>query len=108
MLIDFGLSYISTLWEDKAVDLYVLERAFSSTHPGSAGLFEGVLSAYAKGMGKEWKEVGRRLEDGAFSLSLPLSLSCESFAHLRVPLLTRLISSSACCSQSVCEDARGA
>jgi hypothetical protein len=106
VLIDFGLSYISTLWEDKAVDLYVLERAFSSTHPGSSGLFEGVLSAYAKGMGKEWKEVGRRLEDGAFSLAL--FSSCESFAHLRARLLTRLISSAACCSQSVCEDARGA
>jgi TP53 regulating kinase-like protein len=31
--IDFGLSYISTLAEDKAVDLYVLERALLSTHP---------------------------------------------------------------------------
>ena len=31
--IDFGLSYISNLPEDKAVDLYVLERAISSTHP---------------------------------------------------------------------------
>ena len=34
-LIDFGLSYTSTLAEDKAVDLYVLERAFISTHPNS-------------------------------------------------------------------------
>jgi tRNA A-37 threonylcarbamoyl transferase component Bud32 len=33
VIIDFGLSSISTLIEDKAVDLYVLERAFSSTHP---------------------------------------------------------------------------
>ncbi len=33
VLIDFGLSYHSTLVEDKAVDLYVLERAFVSTHP---------------------------------------------------------------------------
>jgi TP53 regulating kinase-like protein len=32
-LIDFGLSYSSTMVEDKAVDLYVLERAFISTHP---------------------------------------------------------------------------
>lgn len=32
-LIDFGLSYQSTLVEDKAVDLYVLEKALESTHP---------------------------------------------------------------------------
>lgn len=35
VLIDFGLSYVSQLIEDKAVDLYVLERAFSSTHPNT-------------------------------------------------------------------------
>ena len=38
MLIDFGLSMISTMIDDKAVDLYVLERAFISTHPGSENL----------------------------------------------------------------------
>ncbi|KAG0164053.1 TP53 regulating kinase, partial [Apophysomyces sp. BC1015] len=38
VVIDFGLSYISTLPEDKAVDLYVLERAFSSTHPNTERL----------------------------------------------------------------------
>lgn len=32
-MIDFGLSYSSQMVEDKAVDLYVLERAFLSTHP---------------------------------------------------------------------------
>lgn len=32
MLIDFGLSFTSTLPEDKAVDLYVLERALLSMH----------------------------------------------------------------------------
>ena len=32
-LIDFGLSYVKNSAEDKAVDLYVLERAFVSTHP---------------------------------------------------------------------------
>jgi len=31
-LIDFGLSYVSSMPEDKAVDLYVLERALESTH----------------------------------------------------------------------------
>ena len=29
---------ISTMIDDKAVDLYVLERAFISTHPGSENL----------------------------------------------------------------------
>ena len=32
-LIDFGLSYFKDSAEDRAVDLYVLERAFKSTHP---------------------------------------------------------------------------
>ncbi len=32
VLIDFGLSYNSTIPEDKGVDLYVLERAFASAH----------------------------------------------------------------------------
>ena len=32
VLIDFGLSYNTMLPEDRAVDLYVLERAFSSAH----------------------------------------------------------------------------
>jgi len=37
-MIDFGLSYSSTLPEDMAVDLYVLERAFLSTHPNSTAM----------------------------------------------------------------------
>lgn len=38
VVIDFGLSFVSSLIEDKAVDLYVLERAFSSTHPKTEAL----------------------------------------------------------------------
>ncbi|KAJ3303243.1 TP53 regulating kinase [Kappamyces sp. JEL0829] len=34
--IDFGLSFVSTMAEDKGVDLYVLERAIHSTHPRMA------------------------------------------------------------------------
>lgn len=34
-MIDFGLSGNSMMVEDRAVDLYVLERAFISTHPNS-------------------------------------------------------------------------
>ncbi|KAI0698018.1 kinase-like domain-containing protein [Cytidiella melzeri] len=63
VMIDFGLAYISNLVEDKAVDLYVLQRAFSSTHPASEPLFAGVLEAYENRMGKEWKAISRRLED---------------------------------------------
>eukprot|EP00038_Savillea_parva_P025253 m.46897 g.46897 ORF g.46897 m.46897 type:complete len:230 (-) comp6817_c0_seq1:136-825(-) len=47
ILIDFGLSFVSTSAEDKAVDLYVLERALSSTHPQSEPLFDAILQAYA-------------------------------------------------------------
>jgi TP53 regulating kinase-like protein len=34
-MIDFGLSFTSSLAEDKAVDLYVLERALLSLHSSS-------------------------------------------------------------------------
>ncbi len=34
VFIDFGLASTQPNIEDKAVDLYVLERAFISTHPG--------------------------------------------------------------------------
>ncbi|TFK38525.1 hypothetical protein BDQ12DRAFT_605628, partial [Crucibulum laeve] len=64
VLIDFGLSYQSSLIEDKAVDLYVLERAFASTHPDSEPMFAKVLTAYGERIGpKEWPAVKRRLDD---------------------------------------------
>lgn len=47
VLIDFGLSYISALPEDKGVDLYVLEKAFLSTHPNTEEVFEKLLKSYA-------------------------------------------------------------
>lgn len=46
LLIDFGLAQVSNLTEDKAVDLYVLERAISSTHPEARELFDLILEAY--------------------------------------------------------------
>lgn len=46
VIIDFGLSSVSHKLEDKAVDLYVLERAFLSTHPESEVLFATVLDKY--------------------------------------------------------------
>ena len=64
VLIDFGLAYTSSLTEDKAVDLYVLERAFASTHPESGSMFSRVLEGYKGKMGNEWPVIGRRLEEG--------------------------------------------
>ncbi|TFK98394.1 hypothetical protein BDV98DRAFT_606953 [Pterulicium gracile] len=87
ILIDFGLSYVSGLVEDKAVDLYVLERAFASTHPEpeneifdkdfnpeeaneeispavKSTLFTTMLAAYEKKVGeKQWAAIGKRLDD---------------------------------------------
>ncbi|KAJ4481218.1 kinase-like domain-containing protein [Lentinula aciculospora] len=63
ILIDFGLSFQSTLVEDKAVDLYVLERAFSSTHPDSEPMFIKVLASYAETMRKDWPAIRQRLDD---------------------------------------------
>lgn len=64
VLIDFGLSYVSVMTEDKAVDLYVLERAFAATHPNAAPLFEQVLQAYESKSGKAWTPVKRKLDEG--------------------------------------------
>lgn len=60
-LIDFGLTTSSIQDEDKAVDLYVLERAFAATHPAAAPLFEEVLRAYETSY-KGGRAVLRRLE----------------------------------------------
>lgn len=65
-LIDFGLGSQSELAEDKAVDLYVLERAILSTHPVKSEeynewLMEGYRSAY-KDQNK-LKQLLKRYED---------------------------------------------
>ncbi|KAM7213862.1 EKC/KEOPS complex subunit BUD32 [Rhypophila decipiens] len=57
VLIDFGLATQSSSEEDRAVDLYVLERAFASTHPRAGKLFQNVLDAY----GKSFKKAGAAL-----------------------------------------------
>lgn len=70
-MIDFGLSSASIMPEDRAVDLYVLERAFASTHPVPEGVvphFDRVLSGYREGMEKkgkkgDWGRVEKRLEE---------------------------------------------
>ena len=60
-VIDFGLGSFDRKEETKAVDLYVLERAFNSTHPNSETIFQVVLDAYAK-KSEHWKAVGKRFE----------------------------------------------
>eukprot|EP00457_Paulinella_chromatophora_P013549 gb/GEZN01013863.1/.p1 GENE.gb/GEZN01013863.1/~~gb/GEZN01013863.1/.p1 ORF type:complete len:261 (+),score=38.46 gb/GEZN01013863.1/:83-865(+) len=47
-LIDFGLSYDSSIIEDKAVDLYVLERALLSTHPNTEFMFKETCNMYQR------------------------------------------------------------
>jgi TP53 regulating kinase-like protein len=61
-LIDFGLASTSAYDEDRAVDLYVLERAFGSTHPMTEGFFSHVLQGYSDSF-KGAKSVLKKLED---------------------------------------------
>ena len=48
VVIDFGLATHTTLAEDRAVDLYVLERALAAAHAGddADALFDAVKAAY--------------------------------------------------------------
>jgi TP53 regulating kinase-like protein len=62
ILIDFGLAATTIQDEDRAVDLYVLERAFAATHPGAERLFDEVLRAYGTSY-KGGKAVLRKLEE---------------------------------------------
>lgn len=67
VLIDFGLASVSTLAEDMAVDLYVLERAVESTHPiHSASYKEWLLHGYCSNFvvkkGTTLKDVYSKLE----------------------------------------------
>lgn len=62
VLVDFGLATQSIQDEDKAVDLYVLQRAFGSTHPTVEGLFTEVLAAYGTSY-RGAHVVLKRLED---------------------------------------------
>jgi TP53 regulating kinase and related kinases len=64
-LIDFGLAaqvIRQTAEEDRAVDLYVLERAFAATHPSAESLFQEVLRVYGESY-KGAKTTLKRLAD---------------------------------------------
>ena len=58
-IIDFGLSFVSGKIEDKAVDIYVLKRAFISTHPGSEELFQKVIEKYKTSSNKGHQVIGK-------------------------------------------------
>ncbi|CAN1233135.1 EKC/KEOPS complex subunit bud32 [Linum perenne] len=60
VLIDFGLSFTSTLPEDKAVDLYVLERALLSMHSSCGNVMDRILAAYRKSS-KQWSATFNKL-----------------------------------------------
>jgi TP53 regulating kinase-like protein len=63
VLLDFGLSYNSTIPEDKAVDLYVLDRAFASAHAeAGATMFDQVLEAYRQAS-KYWSSTFNRFAE---------------------------------------------
>ncbi|KAI0183694.1 kinase-like domain-containing protein [Xylaria flabelliformis] len=63
VLIDFGLASQSTSEEDRAVDLYVLERAFTSTHSRAEKLFTTILESEYREAFKQAPLVLKKLED---------------------------------------------
>ena len=60
-MIDFGLGFQNANDDDKAVDLYVLERAMLSTHPNTEVVFQTVLEAY-KALSVKAKSISRKFE----------------------------------------------
>ncbi|XP_045605661.1 EKC/KEOPS complex subunit TP53RK isoform X2 [Procambarus clarkii] len=63
ILIDFGLSSVDERAEDKAVDLYVLERAILSTHPNTETFVAHLLATYEKIGGTATRDVIKRLNE---------------------------------------------
>ena len=61
MFIDFGLASNSEVVEDKAVDLYVLEKAFICSHPELEQEFQVLLDKY-KSAALNGEGVIRRLD----------------------------------------------
>lgn len=64
VFIDFGLSSQGKVTpEEKGVDLYVLERAITSTHFDSAELMKGVLEGYSEAGAKQATAVVKKLDE---------------------------------------------
>ncbi|SBS81358.1 EKC/KEOPS complex subunit BUD32, putative (BUD32) [Plasmodium malariae] len=66
-VIDFGLSFISAIVEDKAVDLFVLLKAIKSFHSEFSQLEEDILSGY-KMMSNNFDEIRKKLEIGLLKI----------------------------------------
>ena len=63
LIIDFGLSFLSQVPEDRAVDLYVLERAFLSAHASRGiALFEAFVESY-RSHSRNWCSTLNRLAE---------------------------------------------
>ncbi|KAK7067720.1 TP53 regulating kinase [Halocaridina rubra] len=63
ILIDFGLSSVDEHAEDKAVDLYVLERAILSTHPNTEPLVKHLLNSYKVAGSRSAEDIIIRLDE---------------------------------------------
>ncbi|KAF0929772.1 hypothetical protein E2562_024460 [Oryza meyeriana var. granulata] len=85
VLIDFGLSFISTIPEDKAVDLYVLERALISMHSscGDVKIFKAMVCHYEQASSSQ--AAGQKANNDWMKLNLDLLDNREwlSYAALR-------------------------
>eukprot|EP00887_Chlorella_sp_A99_P004781 scaffold4.g4781.t1 len=99
VVIDFGLSYNSIIPEDRAVDLYVLERAFTAAHAeAGAQLFDqargpgggGVLQAYRRASRFWSATLNRFAEHTAEMSSSKIELSSSAIDS---PNATELVSS---------------
>uniref|UniRef100_A0A5S6QZN1 non-specific serine/threonine protein kinase n=1 Tax=Trichuris muris TaxID=70415 RepID=A0A5S6QZN1_TRIMR len=62
LLIDFGLSFVSSSVEDKAVDLFILEKTFAISHPDEQWFFDAALRHYADNA-KEGGKIMRKLDE---------------------------------------------
>lgn len=62
VVIDFGLAHTDSSAEDKAVDLYVLERAVTSTH-GTTDIMTKILDGYKSSNKSGFKEVYNKYEE---------------------------------------------
>jgi TP53 regulating kinase-like protein len=63
VMIDFGLGYVSTLIEDKAVDLYVMSRAIASTHAVHETLLVDAFFTAYKASAENADQIYARYED---------------------------------------------
>ncbi|MFH4973996.1 hypothetical protein AB6A40_000705 [Gnathostoma spinigerum] len=63
VFVDFGLSEGNATVEHKGVDLYVLERAISSTHFDSEFIFANILKGYETFSKKQYLNVFKKLEE---------------------------------------------